>query len=36
MQIDFNMTTREKSGFGCLKAALAQDFVLAILIDGLG
>ena len=29
------MTTRQKTIFGCLQAAHAQDFLLAILIDGL-
>ncbi|KAK2373110.1 hypothetical protein QL285_074171 [Trifolium repens] len=29
------MTTRQKAVFGCLQAAHAQDFLLAILIDGL-
>ncbi|KAK2365696.1 hypothetical protein QL285_079166 [Trifolium repens] len=36
MEVDFNMTTREKAVFGCLKAEHAQDFLLAIPIDGLG
>jgi hypothetical protein len=36
MKVDFNMTTREKTVFGCLKAEHAQDFLLAIPIDGLG
>jgi len=30
------MTTRQKAIFGCLQAAHAQDFLLAIPIDGLG
>ncbi|MCI61184.1 auxilin-like protein, partial [Trifolium medium] len=30
------MTTRQKTVFECLKAAHARDFLLAILIDGLG
>ncbi|KAK2441803.1 hypothetical protein QL285_013051 [Trifolium repens] len=36
MEVDFNMTTREKAVFGCLKVEHAQDFLLAIPIDGLG
>ncbi|WJX46713.1 hypothetical protein P8452_33486 [Trifolium repens] len=36
MEVKFNMTTREKAVFGCLRAAHAQDFLLAIPIDGLG
>ncbi|KAK2375034.1 hypothetical protein QL285_075955 [Trifolium repens] len=35
MEVDFEMTTRQKAVFGCLKAAHAQDFLLAIHIDGL-
>jgi hypothetical protein len=30
------MTTRQKAIFGCLQAEHAQDFLLAIPIDGLG
>jgi hypothetical protein len=36
IETDFDMTTRQKAVFGCLKAAHAQDFLLAIPIDGLG
>jgi hypothetical protein len=36
MEVKFNMTTRQKTVFGCLQAAHAQDFLLAIPIDGLG
>jgi len=36
MEVKFNMTTRQKTIFGCLQAAHAQDFLLAIPIDGLG
>ncbi|KAK2384599.1 hypothetical protein QL285_071930 [Trifolium repens] len=36
MEVDFDMTTRQKAIFGCLKAAHAQDYLLAIHIDGLG
>jgi len=36
MEVKFDMTTRQKAIFGCLQAAHAQDFLLAILIDGLG
>ncbi|PNX97144.1 auxilin-like protein [Trifolium pratense] len=36
MEVGFNMTTRGKAVFGCLKGAHAQDFLLAISIDGLG
>jgi hypothetical protein len=35
MEVKFDMTTRQKAIFGCLQAAHAQDFLLAILIDGL-
>jgi hypothetical protein len=35
MEDKFNMTTRENRVFGCLQAAHDQDFLLAILIDGL-
>jgi hypothetical protein len=34
-KVDFDMTTRQKAVFGCLEAAHAQDFLLAITIDGL-
>jgi len=36
MKVNFDMTTRQKTIFGCLQAAHAQDFLLAIPIDGLG
>ena len=36
MEVDFEMTNRQKTVFGCLKAAHAQDFLLTIPIDGLG
>ncbi|MCH80439.1 hypothetical protein A2U01_0001207 [Trifolium medium] len=36
MEFDFAVTIRQKAIFGCLKAAHAQDFLLAIPIDGLG
>ncbi|KAK2414882.1 hypothetical protein QL285_037419 [Trifolium repens] len=36
MEVDFNMTTREKTVFECLKAEHAQGFLFAIPIDGLG
>ncbi|KAI3516022.1 hypothetical protein L1887_14930 [Cichorium endivia] len=36
MEVDFNMTFRQKAVFECLRAPHAQDFLLAILIDGLG
>ncbi|MCI30718.1 auxilin-like protein, partial [Trifolium medium] len=36
MEVDFVMTKRQKIVFGCLKAANAQDFLLAITIDRLG
>ena len=36
MEVKFDMTTRQKAIFGCLQAAHAQDFLLAIMIDGLG
>ncbi|MCI10587.1 hypothetical protein A2U01_0031680, partial [Trifolium medium] len=35
MEVDFNMTERQRAIFGCLKAAHAHDFLLAILIDAL-
>ncbi|KAK2361377.1 hypothetical protein QL285_086534 [Trifolium repens] len=35
MEVDFAMTVRQKAVFGCLKAAHAHDFLLAIPIDGL-
>jgi hypothetical protein len=35
MELRFNMTTREKAVFGCLRAAHVQDFLLAIFINGL-
>jgi len=36
MKVKFDMTTRHKTFFGCLQATHSQDFLLAILIDGLG
>jgi len=36
MEVKFHMTTRQKTIFGCLQEAHAQDFLLAIPIDGLG
>ncbi|GAU46859.1 hypothetical protein TSUD_385360 [Trifolium subterraneum] len=36
MEVNFQMTIRQKAVFGCLQAAHAQDFLLAIPIDGLG
>jgi len=36
MEVKFDMTTRQKAVFGCLRAPHAHDFLLAILIDGLG
>jgi len=36
MEVKFDMTTRQKTIFGCLQAPHAQDFLLAIPIDGLG
>lgn len=36
MNVKFDMTTIQKVNFGCLQAALAQDFFLAVNIDGLG
>ncbi|KAK2446469.1 hypothetical protein QL285_017276 [Trifolium repens] len=35
MEVKFNMTARQKTVFGCLQATHAQDFLLAIPIDGL-
>jgi len=35
MEVKFDMPTRQKSIFGCLQATHAQDFLLAIPIDGL-
>ena len=35
MEVKFDMTTRQKAIFGCLQAAHAHDFLLAIPIDGL-
>ncbi|KAK2443362.1 hypothetical protein QL285_014474 [Trifolium repens] len=35
MEVDFDMTTRQKTVFGCLKATHAQNFLLAFPIDGL-
>ncbi|GJR10423.1 RNA-directed DNA polymerase, eukaryota, reverse transcriptase zinc-binding domain protein [Tanacetum coccineum] len=36
MKVHFNMTMRQKAVFKCLRAPHAQDFLLAIPIDGLG
>jgi hypothetical protein len=36
MEVNFKMTIRQKAVFGCLRASHAQDFLLAIPIDGLG
>ncbi|PNY00513.1 auxilin-like protein, partial [Trifolium pratense] len=36
MEVNFDMTIRQKAVFGCLQASHAQDYLLAILIDGLG
>jgi hypothetical protein len=36
MEVNFQLTTKQKADFGCLQAARAQDFLLAITIDGLG
>jgi len=36
MEVKFDMTTRQNAIFGCLQAAHAHDFLLAIPIDGLG
>ena len=36
MEVKFDMTTRQKTIFGCLQAPHAQGFLLAIPIDGLG
>ena len=36
MEVKFDMTTRQKAILGCLQAAHAQNFLLAIPIDGLG
>jgi hypothetical protein len=36
MKFKFDMTTRQKTILGCLQAAHAQEFLLAIPIDGLG
>nr|GEV97800.1 putative reverse transcriptase domain-containing protein [Tanacetum cinerariifolium] len=36
MKVYFDMTMRQKAVFECLRAPHAQDFLLAILIDGLG
>jgi hypothetical protein len=36
MEVKFDMTTRQKAIFGCLQAAHAPNFLLAIPIDGLG
>ncbi|GJV90266.1 hypothetical protein Tco_1538079 [Tanacetum coccineum] len=36
MEVHFDMTMRQKAVFECLRAPHAQDFLLAIPIDGLG
>ncbi|GKC24673.1 hypothetical protein Tco_1026823 [Tanacetum coccineum] len=36
MEVQFDMTTRQKGVFECLRAPHAQDFLLAIFIDGFG
>ena len=36
MEVNFDMTTIQKAVLRCLQAAQAQDFLLAILVDGLG
>nr|GEU72346.1 auxilin-like protein [Tanacetum cinerariifolium] len=36
MKVYFDMTVRQKAVFECLRAPHAQDFLLAIPIDGLG
>nr|GFA89270.1 putative reverse transcriptase domain-containing protein [Tanacetum cinerariifolium] len=36
MEVPFDMTMRQKAVFECLRASHAQDFLLAIPIDGLG
>ncbi|GJS89980.1 hypothetical protein Tco_0772616 [Tanacetum coccineum] len=36
MEVHFDMTVRQKAVFECLRAPHAQDFLLAIPIDGLG
>ncbi|GKA55763.1 hypothetical protein Tco_0754835 [Tanacetum coccineum] len=36
MEVRFDMTVRQKAVFECLRAPHAQDFLLAILIDGIG
>ncbi|GKE19558.1 hypothetical protein Tco_1427135 [Tanacetum coccineum] len=36
MEVRFDMTVRQKAVFECLRAPHAQDFLLAIPIDGLG
>jgi hypothetical protein len=36
MEVNFNMTIRQKTVFGCLRASQCQHFLLAIPIDGLG
>jgi hypothetical protein len=35
LEVKFDVTTRQKIVFGCLQATHAQDFLLAIPIDGL-
>ncbi|PNX96876.1 auxilin-like protein [Trifolium pratense] len=36
IEVNFQLTTRQKAVFGCLQAAHARDFLLAIPIEGLG
>lgn len=36
MNVKFDMTTKDKTVFGCLQATHAQDFFLAILFDDIG
>jgi len=36
MEVKLDMNTKQKAVFRCLQAAHAQDFLLAIPIDGLG
>ena len=36
MDVDFDMTVRQKAVFECLRAPHAQDFLLTIPIEGLG
>ncbi|GKD38767.1 hypothetical protein Tco_1258974 [Tanacetum coccineum] len=36
MEVHFNMTVKQQAVFECLRAPHARDFLLVILIDGLG